>query len=94
MRPPFLPPENTFATLPGIVTPLIVASLVNVEARDDQSKWQTVFALSATVSLVGVVVYVAGVRVDLDPALAFADAREGDAARGLLDGDGIEAVEW
>lgn len=64
--------QNTFATVPGIVAPLITAGLVNVEAKDLASHWQAVFFLSAAISATGVMCYVLGARDQLDPALAWA----------------------
>ena len=64
--------QNTFATIPGIVAPLITASLADVEARDISSHWQNVFFLSAAISVSGVTAYVLFARADVDPRLAFA----------------------
>lgn len=89
--------QNTFATMPGVLAPIITSALVDVEARDDPAHWRSVFFLSASISVFGVLVYSLGVRADLDPALAFADEPDG-AARGLLlNGDAgaeEEALSW
>ena len=83
--------QNTFATLPGIIAPILTAALVNVEGKDDPAHWHTVFFISATISVVGVTAYVLNVRADQDPRLAWADAEEG-----ALSGDfeGVNAKEY
>jgi hypothetical protein len=41
-----------------------------VEAKDYQSHWQTVFFVSAAISVAGTSAYVSCVRADIDPRLA------------------------
>lgn len=61
--------QNTFATIPGIIAPLITAALVNVEARDDPAHWHAVFFISAAISVGGVAAYSLGARADVIPEL-------------------------
>jgi MFS family permease len=70
---PWMAFQNTFATMPGIIAPLIVAAIADVEHKDLQSHWQLIFFLSGAVSVSGVTVYVLGVKCEIDPSLAYAD---------------------
>ncbi|XP_063701161.1 vesicular glutamate transporter 1-like [Culicoides brevitarsis] len=54
---------NTFATLPGIISPLLTGAIVTADQQDPSqtdllnSQWKIVFIVSASIYLVGCVVY-------------------------------------
>ena len=68
---PWMAFQNTIATIPGIIAPLITSALVDTETVDLSSHWQQVFFLSAGISVVGVMWYVFNVSDQIDPTLAW-----------------------
>uniref|UniRef100_A0A6M2DZM5 Putative permease of the major facilitator superfamily protein n=1 Tax=Xenopsylla cheopis TaxID=163159 RepID=A0A6M2DZM5_XENCH len=60
--------SNTFATLPGIISPQLTGFIVNGKSGDDLlTSWQIVFYISSGIYLIGAVIYWCFASGDIQP---------------------------